>query len=47
VSVVVDANALVGFVTDEPVAPKVAELLRGWGSEGTPMNAPGSASTYP
>ncbi len=23
------------FVTNEPVAPKVAELLRGWGSEGT------------
>jgi predicted nucleic acid-binding protein len=43
VSVVIDSNALVAFVTNEPVAPKVAELLHGWGSEGTPMNAPALA----
>jgi predicted nucleic acid-binding protein len=43
VSVVVDANALVAFVTNEQAAPKVAELLREWGSEGTSLNAPALA----
>jgi hypothetical protein len=43
VSVVIDANALVAFVTNEPAAPKVTELLHGWGSEGTAVNAPALA----
>jgi predicted nucleic acid-binding protein len=43
VSVVVDANALVAFVTNEPAAPRVTELLHGWGSEGTAVNAPALA----
>ncbi len=42
-SVVIDANALVAFVTNEPAAPKVTELLHGWGSEGTAVNAPALA----
>jgi hypothetical protein len=33
VSVVIDANALVAFVTNEPATPKVTEFLHGWGSE--------------
>jgi predicted nucleic acid-binding protein len=43
VSVVIDANALVAFVTNEPAAPEVAELLQRWGSEGTELNAPALA----
>jgi uncharacterized protein with PIN domain len=43
VSVVIDANALVAFVTNEPAAPKIAQLLHGWGSEGTLLNAPALA----
>lgn len=39
-SVVIDANALVAFVTNEPAASTVTELLHGWGSEGTSLNAP-------
>ncbi len=42
-SVVIDANALVAFVTNEPAAPKVTELLHGWGFEGTTLNAPALA----
>ncbi len=39
-SVVIDASALVAFVTKEPASPKVAQLLHDWGSKGTPLNAP-------
>jgi predicted nucleic acid-binding protein len=40
VSVVIDASALVAFVTKEPASPKVAQLLHDWGSQETPLNAP-------
>jgi predicted nucleic acid-binding protein len=43
VSVVIDAGALVAFVTNEPAAPEVAELLQRWGSEGIELNAPALA----
>jgi predicted nucleic acid-binding protein len=43
VSVVIDANALVAFVTNEPAAPRVTELFHGWGSEGTAVSAPALA----
>jgi predicted nucleic acid-binding protein len=43
VSVVIDASALVAFVTNEPAAPEVAELLQRWGSEGIELNAPALA----
>jgi predicted nucleic acid-binding protein len=43
VSVVIDASALVAFVTNEPAAPQVADLLQHWGSEGTELNAPALA----
>lgn len=39
-SVVIDASALVAFVTKEPASPKVAQLLHDWGSQETPLNAP-------
>jgi predicted nucleic acid-binding protein len=43
VSVVIDASALVAFVTNEPTAPEVAQLLQRWGSEGAELNAPALA----
>jgi predicted nucleic acid-binding protein len=43
VSVVIDASALVAFVTNEPTAPEVAKLLQRWGSEGSELNAPALA----
>jgi predicted nucleic acid-binding protein len=43
VSVVIDASALVAFVTNEPAAPEVAEMRQRWGSEGTELNAPALA----
>jgi predicted nucleic acid-binding protein len=43
VSVVIDASALVAFVTNEPVAPTVSELIQRWGSQGAEMNAPAPA----
>lgn len=42
-SIVIDASALVAFVTNEPAAPQVAELLQHWGSEGAELNAPALA----
>lgn len=42
-SIVIDASALVAFVTNEPAAPEVAELLQRWGSVGTELNAPALA----
>lgn len=42
-SVVIDASALVAFVTNEPAAPEVAELFQRWGSEGIKLNAPALA----
>lgn len=39
-SIVIDASALVAFVTNEPTAPEVAKLLQRWGSEGSELNAP-------
>jgi predicted nucleic acid-binding protein len=43
VRVVIDANALVAFVTNEPASPAVAQLLDGWNSQDTPVNAPALA----
>jgi predicted nucleic acid-binding protein len=43
VSIVIDASALVAFVTNEPAAPEVAELLQRWGSLGAELNAPALA----
>jgi predicted nucleic acid-binding protein len=43
VSVVIDANALVAFVTNEPAARMVTAVLHGWGAEGTTLNAPALA----
>jgi predicted nucleic acid-binding protein len=43
VSIVIDASALVAFVTNEPAAPQVAEMLQRWGSEGVELNAPALA----
>jgi predicted nucleic acid-binding protein len=43
VSIVIDASALVAFVTNEPAAPEVAELLQRWGSVGAELNAPALA----
>jgi predicted nucleic acid-binding protein len=43
VSIVIDASALVAFVTNEPAAPQVAELLQRWGSEAAELNAPALA----
>jgi predicted nucleic acid-binding protein len=43
VSIVIDASALVAFVTNEAAAPEVAELLQRWGSEGAELNAPALA----
>jgi predicted nucleic acid-binding protein len=40
VSIVIDASALVAFVTNEPAAHEVAKLLQRWGSEGSALNAP-------
>lgn len=42
-SVVIDASALVAFVTNEPASPAVAQLLDGWNSQDTPVNAPALA----
>ena len=42
-SVVIDASALVAFVTNEPAAPQIAEILQRWGSEGIELNAPALA----
>lgn len=42
-SIVIDASALVAFVTNEPAAPQVAEMLQRWGSEGVELNAPALA----
>jgi predicted nucleic acid-binding protein len=43
VSIVIDASALVAFVTNEPAAPQVAELLQRWGAEAAELNAPALA----
>lgn len=42
-SVVIDAGALVAFMTNEPAAPTIFELIQDWGSQGTEMNAPALA----
>jgi predicted nucleic acid-binding protein len=40
VSVVIDASALVAFVTNEEVAETVGGLLREWSAEDTSLHAP-------
>lgn len=42
-SVVIDASALVAFLTNEPTAPEIAKLLQRWGSESSELNAPALA----
>ena len=42
-SIVIDANALVAFVTNEPTAPRIEELLHQWGAVGTSINTPALA----
>jgi predicted nucleic acid-binding protein len=43
VRIIIDASALVAFVTNEPAAPEVAELLQRWDSEGAELSAPALA----
>jgi uncharacterized protein with PIN domain len=40
VSVVIDANALVAFVTNEEAAEAVGRMLREWSADDTQLHSP-------